>query len=617
MQTKIKLRRERKNLKKSIQQLILSILVGSLVMGNGSIGVRASETEKEKLPSGISYEDIGKEIEQFVEEHKDTTAGVEIAVFDRNQVIYKNSFGYADVENQIPMDETTALDWGSVTKLTVWVSVMQLWEQGKIDFNEDIRTYLPENFLTNLKYDTPITMMHLMNHNAGFQEIMVDVAQKDFKNVVSLEEQLKRRQPEQVYEPGTITAYSNWGTALAGYIVERISGQSYKDYVKEHIFQKLGMEHTALAPDLSDNLWVQEKRKELKCYYPDMEPLGTCFHHLTLYPAGGCVGTLDDLLTFTQAFLPTEGEKSPLFEEEETLQEFLTPTSYFAGTDVVLNSHGFLGEQLGIEVLYHGGNATGSSSKVIIGPETGIGMIILINQKEEQIYNNHLPELVFGKYSDSELAKEEQYVEFGVYRDARTVLNGPTSLTNMRGVYITDGNGIQEYHVASKIGNTEKFTARGGDYVRLSPKEYIPMFTITIGWIFGIVYSIITLLVGGCIITPVSLSVKKKKGIELPSMVARKWNYISCGSMLLLVLSIVRVADCLMWNAAGKTYLWQFALTGVLGVVMAVLLVILFLRWKTWEMTKAEKVKMIITGGFLFFTIAAIWYWDMYVFWQV
>lgn len=269
-------------------------------------------------------------------------------------------------------------------------------------------------------------------------------------------------------------------------------------------------------------------------------------HHLTLYPAGGCVGTLDDLLTFTQAFLPTEGEKSPLFEKKESLQGFLTPTSYFEGTKVVLNSHGLWGEQLGIEVLEHGGNATGSTARVLLEPETGIGMVILVNQKEERIYQDGPPELVHGKYTDSKLVKEEHPIEPGVYRDARTILNGAISLTGLREVYIIPEGGIEEYHVVAKRGNIEKFTAHRGDYIKLSGKEYIPMYTITIGWIVGIIYSAITLLAGGCILTPILSRIKKKKGMELRVMAARKWNYISCGTMLVLALSIVRIADCLM-----------------------------------------------------------------------
>lgn len=134
------------------------------------------------------------------------------------------------------------MSWGSATKSRVWISVMQLWEQGKIDLDADIREYLPADFLTNLRYGAPVTITHLMNHNAGFQEAYADLFVKDPGAVRSLEDALKAHEPEQIYAPGTVTAYSNWGVALAGYIVERISGEDFAGYVHRHIFEPLGME---------------------------------------------------------------------------------------------------------------------------------------------------------------------------------------------------------------------------------------------------------------------------------------------------------------------------------------------------------------------------------------
>lgn len=120
---------------------------------------------------------------------------------------------------------------------------MQLKEQGKLDFETDIREYLPEGFLTKLQYeDEKITMLNLMNHDAGFQESMYEnqLATED-ELYGSLEEAVKACECYQAYHVGEHTAYSNWGTALAAFIVERVSGMSYVDYVNENIFKPLGM----------------------------------------------------------------------------------------------------------------------------------------------------------------------------------------------------------------------------------------------------------------------------------------------------------------------------------------------------------------------------------------
>ena len=198
----------------------------------GNTGEEIPKEKEEKIYTG-SYEE---KINAFYEEHKDTAAGAMVGVFDKDGVLFKGYYGYSDIANGTKVDENTVIDWGSSTKTMVWVSVMQLWEQGKIDLEKDIREYLPDGFLTNLKYDKPVRMIDLMNHRAGFQEYYVDMFLPANMNAYTLEEALKLEQPAQIFEPDTITAYSNWGVALAGYIVERVSGESFADYVHHHIF---------------------------------------------------------------------------------------------------------------------------------------------------------------------------------------------------------------------------------------------------------------------------------------------------------------------------------------------------------------------------------------------
>lgn len=79
---------------------------------------------------------------------------------------------------------------------------MQLWEEGKIDLEADVTVYLPEGFFTKLKYDEPITMINLMNHNAGFEDIVFEMCAENESSILSLEEALKLTEPNQIYKPG-------------------------------------------------------------------------------------------------------------------------------------------------------------------------------------------------------------------------------------------------------------------------------------------------------------------------------------------------------------------------------------------------------------------------------
>ena len=260
----------------------LKSTVALVTCGLLAFGAAHAYADQQKLPSGTSYDQIGQKIENYYQEHEKTSAGLATTVFDKDgNTLYQKNFGYTDKEKKLAVDDKSVFEWGSTTKITVWVSVIQLWEEGKIDLKTDIREYLPQNLLKNLKYDKPITMLDLMNHQAGFEDYPLYIgSDKDLGA-------LMKKTPSQIYEPGTVTSYSNYGTALAGYIVERISGQSFADYVHEHIFQPLGMKHTALKPDLSDNVFVQKQREKEKTYDTNGDLLkGDQPFVLGEYPAG-------------------------------------------------------------------------------------------------------------------------------------------------------------------------------------------------------------------------------------------------------------------------------------------------------------------------------------------
>ncbi len=167
---------------------------------------------------------------------------------------------------------------------------MQLWEEGLIDLEADVKEYLPEGFFTKLKYDEPITMLNLMNHNAGFEDAIFQMCAEDESKIISLEEALKIMEPYQINKPGEICSYSNWSVALAGYIVERITGQPFYEYVQEHIFNPLEMKNTGLDPKYSNNFWVKSRLLENQGYTHELVPKKNGLFYLNIYPAGSAAG---------------------------------------------------------------------------------------------------------------------------------------------------------------------------------------------------------------------------------------------------------------------------------------------------------------------------------------
>lgn len=341
-------------------------------------GVTVFAAEKDKTPTGIAYDRVGATIEKWAKENPDDYVSFVTAVFSKDQLLYQGAFGQVDRENKMDCALDSVFEWGSVSKLTVWVSVMQLYEQGKLDLNADVRTYLPEGFLKKLKYDDPITMINLMNHDAGWGEGTWNLQVDDPSDVVSLGEALKATEPPQMYRPGEVCSYSNWGAALAGYVVECITGQSFETYVHLNIFQPLGMEQTAILPDHSDNSWVQEKRRDLYAYTnygSGWNNNGQQLLYINLYPAGAVTGTIGDMAKFAQSFVRDD---HPLFAKKATLDLLLTPSSYLGDTGIPNSFHGLWQDTFEkCTLLGHDGGTNGCSASLKFDKDTGFGMVVM------------------------------------------------------------------------------------------------------------------------------------------------------------------------------------------------------------------------------------------------
>src|SRR6186713_1363900 len=179
--------------------------------------------------------------------------GAVVTIVKDGQILTARGFGFADREKRTPVDpDRTLFRPGSVSKLITWTAAMQLVEQGKLDLDKDVNTYLDFKIPD---YDgKPITLRQVMTHTAGFEEAIKDIIFSDPAHLLPLGDYLKRWTPKRVFAPGTTPAYSNWATALAGYMVERVSGESFDDYCDKHIFAPLGMTHSTMRQPLPATL---------------------------------------------------------------------------------------------------------------------------------------------------------------------------------------------------------------------------------------------------------------------------------------------------------------------------------------------------------------------------
>lgn len=227
-------------------------------------------------------------------------AGATLAIVKDDALFLTKGYGYADVERQRPVDpQRTLFRIGSVTKLFTATAIMQLLEAGKVDLDVDVNRYL--DFAIPETYPTAVTLTHLLTHTAGFEDDGRDLWARDEQQIQPLGRWLATHMPERVRMPGTYAAYSNYGTALAGYVVERVSGFSWNDYIERHILAPLGMTRTTgrqplpaqFRADMSQGYRSRSHRFEPKRW----ETL------MGASPAGSISATATDMAAFMIAHL--------------------------------------------------------------------------------------------------------------------------------------------------------------------------------------------------------------------------------------------------------------------------------------------------------------------------
>lgn len=546
-------------------------------------------------------EDADAQIKAYVREHEDTLAGMAVSVFDADAVEYEDYFGFADREAGVPVTEDTVFDWGSVTKLTVWISVMQLWEQGRIDLGADIRTYLPEGFLTRLKYDEPVTLIHLMNHQGGFEEAVMGQMTLDEGDILPLEEYLRRYQPAQVYAPGTVTAYSNWSAVLAAYIVERVSGEPFYQYVQNHLFQPIGIEHAALNSDLSDDPWVKERRMALRGYDANGDPLGNGFAYLLAYPAGMCASPLRELRRFAQELLKPD---TVWFQSSDTYDEMFSPTAYYGDTDLALNSHGFWHIRCyATPVVGHGGNTSGCSSNLLLDLESGRGMVVMVNQQQESVFTHVMAETVFGK-GDWEKPAYRGWLE-----SARTTYRGIMKVYQIVCIAPPSANETlyeSDFCVRGGSGGVDRICSCYGDYLVKTPGDVLPMYAM-LGWgVLGILFAVAALLWK---LIAFLLKRREKCPVDGLAVAASALSLAAGGMILGYATSLLSLA---MWRP-GSYRLWSVGMLVLMCALAAVCVwgVLSFRKLKT----KGRKALRVIALAAAVGVAANIAYWNLFMFW--
>lgn len=302
----------------------------------------------------------------------DDIAGAVVAVVKDGQPLFAKGYGYADVAKKTPVTtDDTLFRPGSISKLFTWTSVMQQVEAGKLDLDRDVNDYL--DFKVPATYSKPITLRNLMTHTPGFEESFKNLI-LDTNRIEPLGPYLAAHVPGRVYPPGTIPAYSNYGAALAGFIVQRVSGQPFPEYVDEHIFKPLGMTHSTFVQPLPATL----KPLMSDGYITASDPPRP-FEVIWDAPAGALSITADDISHFMIAHLENGRYNGVAILRPETVALMHSPQF---GLAPALNHLclGFYESSLnGHRIIGHGGDTVYFHSELGLILDSHVGLYVSYN----------------------------------------------------------------------------------------------------------------------------------------------------------------------------------------------------------------------------------------------
>ena len=291
-------------------------------------------------------------------------AGAVVVIIKDGQVLTQRGFGYADVAARRRVDPaTTMFRAGSISKLFTWTAVMQLVEQGKVNLDADVNQYL--DFKIPPYQGKPITMRNLMTHTPGFEEAFKGGIR--FSGAVPpLGEVLKRLLPERVYAPGTTPAYSNYGAGIASYIVERVSGIPFAEYIERNIFAPLGMSHASFRQPLPAQL-----APFMAQGYPQASVDPKPYELISVPGAGSLAVSGADMAKFMIAHL---NQGAGLLKPETALLMHDPSHVTVPGTDRM--ALGFYEMQVnGLSAIAHGGDLNYFHSDMWIFPTKNVGSV--------------------------------------------------------------------------------------------------------------------------------------------------------------------------------------------------------------------------------------------------
>ena len=362
------------------------LLLLILILANTAVQAQTT------TPDPTQADDLAEFLHPLIQQEMESAniPGAVIVIVKEGQILFKEGYGYTNLNTQDPINpDTTGFRVASLSKLFTATAVMQLAEQNLVDLHTDVNQYLP--FTLPATYDDPITLHHLLTHSSGLDDRQIGDAALTANDITPLADYLAHSLPDRIHPPGQVMDYSNHGYALAGYIVEVVSGLPFADYVEQAILRPLHMTHSTLHQPPVDSIQLATGYSYLEDAPPRPDPLD----YSNVAPADALIASGNDIAQFMIAHLQTED--SPILSATTTAAMHQTQFSHHP--QLRGRTYGFLQWTINNRpLLTHTGGQLGFSSLLALYPEENLGLFIAQNGRFGNLRFNLLQQFMDHYY---------------------------------------------------------------------------------------------------------------------------------------------------------------------------------------------------------------------------
>lgn len=373
----------------------------------------------------LNKEDIKEFVESTVPKQlkKYNIAGASVSVVKDGELLFTTAYGYSNVSKGLKADSNTMFRIGSVTKLFTWTAIMQLVEQGKLNLDDDINKYLG-NIKLGGNYNKSITIKHLMTHTSGIEDKFSNLFMSKDREIPSLKEALLKDKRNRIFKPGEIIAYSNYGTALAGLIIENVSGMTYEEYIDKFILKSLDMNRTTILQPASskyDN--VSKGHMYSQGGYKVFEDAFT-----QLPPIGAISTSAEDISKFMIMHLQNGRYEDSIILKEDTAK-LMHKTHFTSDQRLPGICLGFIEwKRNDKRIIWHSGGTALFKTLCMLIPEENVGVFISYNSPNsdkarsefrQKFLDRYYP-YSFEKVKPLEDYKERSKKYEGYFKEGRT-----------------------------------------------------------------------------------------------------------------------------------------------------------------------------------------------------